>query len=108
MSRGEANAFLNDSGVPCRDAKEGKGRSIRETSSLFPIPEGVNADSHSLGELSLGHCEVFTEQSDVFSRLERSMKKSPVSPCWNGSGEVLGGKFLFGLHDFPAMCFSKS
>jgi hypothetical protein len=85
--------LADDARVLGRDSQEGQSWTLWGATSLFPIAESVDADTHGLSELGLRQANEAPERGNVFAGFEFALDEASTQARWDGRFEVSVGKF---------------
>lgn len=93
--------LANDARMASCDAKKRECWSLRGTSALFPVSQGVNTDAHGASKLKLGEAHKLAKRSDVLSGFEFSLDEASSKLRGNGAGKIGFGEFRDVSHECP-------
>ena len=84
--------------MPRGDSQERKRRSFRTAAVLFPIAQGVNADTDCGSKLDLRKPDKPAQRHHVGTRLDSAPHEASANTCWNGGGELALRQFYGFIH----------
>jgi hypothetical protein len=79
--------------MPRCNAQQSERWALRLSATLFPISEGVDADTHGLGKLSLSEPDEPSQCGNVVARFNVPEHQALSDTCGNGSSELGFGQF---------------
>src|SRR5690606_30147198 len=88
-SRSRFEIFPDNTRMLCRNPEKGQCWSLRSTSPLLPVSQGMNADPHRFGELLLGQTNKASEGRDVLATFKLTLDQPFAQTCGNGAGKIL-------------------
>ena len=75
------------------DSKQPNCRSFRPPSTLLPVSQGVDADTHRLRELRLGQANEAAKRSDVITGFYVTIDETSADPSGNSPRHLFDRKF---------------
>ena len=96
-------ALSDDSRMSRCDSQQRKCRPVRLSPALFPVPQGMNTDSHGAGELRLAESDEASQCRDVVSGSYASPRKTRPEPCRDRSLELLVRDLRKVTHPYRSM-----
>jgi hypothetical protein len=89
--------------MPGSDAQQGDRWAFWMPPALFPVPEGVDADTHGESELRLRETYETPQGRNVFARFNLSEHEALSDACRDGPGELFFGQLWDFSHDLSSM-----